>query len=166
MAPQCPFVRYTAITWSSSRTAARSRISGGRPPTRRAAAANSAPSKQCAVLFCITNRGDRHVSPSFSLLYGRSSRYCWIFSGSDSFRNRRSSSLFRPCIFNDVPDDRRNWDRLEFSRVNADDGDIAGSEPFAAFIFDNLKIVAYRLFSLDLWIQPHSNCSAMFDRLR
>src|SRR5262245_55900163 len=113
----------------------------------------------------MTNRGDRHVSPSFSLLYGKSSRYFWIFSGVDSLRSNRSSSLFRSCIFDYLSDSGGDRCRLE-AHIDTHTSDIPRSEFLSLDIIDDFEIVPNDLLSLDTGIQPHANCSTKPDRLR
>ena len=60
-----------------------SMIRGGYPMRRSAAAANSAPSKQCALRSRNTLRGERY---SLSVLYGMLSRNNWILMGVVSVR--------------------------------------------------------------------------------
>src|SRR6187399_1778320 len=133
------------MTWSVSRTATRSSINGGQPLIRSAAAAKSAASKQCAVRSRITRRGERQVSPSGSMLYGREFRNAWIFHGVD----RPLSSRFSEGVsslpltlegFNGIANDFRYGFRFKGRPIDADCGHITFRYASSLFIL-NLKIV-------------------------
>src|SRR3989338_7864270 len=80
MAPHSPFSLKSATTWSSSLGSVwRSNKSGRCPWYAKAAAAKSAPSKQCAVRSPKTPGGDTHAPPPTSKLTGTSSKNSWIF---------------------------------------------------------------------------------------
>src|SRR6516225_9068457 len=148
------------MTWSSSRTDARSRISGGCPLTLRAAAANRAASKQCAMLYSITSRGERHVSPDFSVLYGRSSRKRWIFSGVESLRSTLS------MLGDNVSNDIGNPGRFKRRRIDADDGDISRGKLLGRDIVNDLEVVADGLLAFHLRFQLDANRSSQANGLR